>query len=113
MAFYRAKRASGGGGGNVATGTVNFTTSNTKVTTNFKPKYIACCASNGTNVRGLIYNSDVSTTKYLTVASASSAAWGTIGSTGFVRLVSVENDGFTVTATQNTYTGSYNYFVMG
>lgn len=112
MAFYRAKRASGGGG-NVATGTVNFTTSNTKVTTNFKPKYIAVAASNGTSVRGFVYNEDISTTKYLQTASGSSAAWGTIGSTGYVQLVSVSNDGFTVKATQNTYTGSYNYFVMG
>ena len=102
----------GNSGSKVSIGTFTMATTNTKVTTGFKPKYIGICFGDGSTIRGIIYNEDVSSTKYLSVATGSSAAWATLNGSNSVCLVSVDNDGFTVKVSGSTYTGTYNYFAI-
>ena len=108
MAFYRAS-IGGGGGGQTASGSFTMSTTAQQIVTGFEPKYIAVRASNAT--RGYIYDADISTSNFLTVATGSSAGVNNLN-TSSVNLVSVDNDGFT-TKCNNGYAGIYYYFAMG
>lgn len=99
-------------GAQVATGVASLTTSNLKITTDFKPKKICVQQDNTTNVRFFVYDDDISTTKYRTCASGSSAGISNLG-TGSIQLVSIENDGFIAKVGVNSYAGDYRYFVIG
>lgn len=111
MAFFRASIGGGGSGMQCAEGTFTMTTSAQNIDIGFQPKYLAVCFNTTSKVQGYIYNSDVSTSKYLTVATGSAAGWANLN-TGSVRLKSIDNNGFT-TLCSGGYNGTYRYFAIG
>jgi ribosomal protein L30E len=108
------------GGAKVKTGTFTGSTSTTtKVTCGFKPKYI-CYAYNGsTNVKDMIiYNADMSTTTTIGAYKTSSSSQGVgqynIGASTNNTVYSIDSDGFTVQKMSSNFGGvPFHYFAIG
>ena len=107
MPFYRV--GLGGGGGRTATGTFNYdSTREVTINLGFKPKYIALCSS-GQIVN--VYNSDISTTRFLRGYGSSYPSWQNIGTTPY-GIKSITNTGFSVVGTSGSSAQIY-YFAIG
>lgn len=101
-------------GGAVKFKTDTFTTNTTattgyKVTLGFKPKYICIIRNTDATAFDMIYNEDITNSKYLRgVTSATN--WRNFESNSPYSIVSIDNDGFTV-YTASGYSGyEYIYF---
>lgn len=118
MAF---QKCSGGGGRKVATGTfVNSSANQVKVTLGFKPKYLAIWTYGSNSLTySAVYNEDVSSSKQIIGSISSSSTASTVdnipytASTSRVRIVSIDNDGFTLNKI-SSYNGTEgHYFAIG
>lgn len=95
--------------GNVKTGVVTLTAnSNNKITTGFKPNYLAYSVGTSGNVS--VYNQDISTTQYKKCTSGGIRNQN-IGNTSTYDLVSLSDDGFTVRGASSAIT--MYYFAIG
>lgn len=98
MAQCMLLRSGGGGGEKVANGTwKQSTTSRTKITLGFKPKYLAIQASAGSSASNMIvYNIDVSPTSFKFASQGTYATDLNFNSSTTGVLYSIDNDGFTM-----------------
>lgn len=99
-------------------GTLTYqTSSNFKVTLGYKPKALqVILRGNDTNTITLQYDESISTTKYIRnyTASTPQSGWQTIGSTtNQRRLLSIDDDGFTLTPNTDTSTQTIYYSAVG
>ncbi len=98
MAFFRAKRAIGGGGNRVQTGSITGSRNDVTVTVGFKPKKLYVYDVSKAYPHSCIYDEDASTTQFLRnvySGSGSTVAWTNIGVTSATSIRSISNTGFT------------------
>ncbi|MBP5383566.1 MAG: hypothetical protein J6Y57_01165 [Lachnospiraceae bacterium] len=110
MAFYRSKRASGGGGQTrVGTGTYNGTREIT-INLGFKPKYLALTVGTSGKVVN-VYNADLSTTQFYRQYGSYTGSWQDIGTTSYA-IKSITDTGFSVVGYSNA-SATFYYFAIG
>ena len=113
--FIDIPKPIGGIGGGSKTKTGSFSSSSTtyKLTLDFKPKQICIYRGDGT-VWSMSYDENYSTTKYYKcVGSSSSVPNIGTGSTNF-HLVSIDDDGVTLSFKDSTYAGyDWRYYAIG
>ena len=107
--------------GNVKVGVATVSgSSTTKITCGFKPKYISALvrasASGSSSAIVNTYNEDYSTTKAYIGTTNTSAGYlteYTIGSTGANKILSIDNDGFTLNTWTSAWVGPCYYTAIG
>lgn len=87
-----------------------------KVTTGFKPKYIAVqrtLTTSDSNTYGFTYDADMSTNIFAKFAYNQTPKTYTIGTKSVISLISVDDDGFTVYTNESRSAEYHNYFAIG
>ena len=114
MAFFRSA-IGGGGSSSTDVGTFKTSTSATtgyKVTTGFKPAYVCIIDANTSTPYNMIYNSDISTTKY-NRGTVSANSWRNLETnTNAYSIKSIDNDGFTVFTASTYASHNWTYFAI-
>lgn len=107
MALYRCT------GKRFATGTSAYSGAQ-EVTVNigFKPKYLTISADSTTNKMMNIYNSDISTTKFMRAWGSAYGGWVNIGDASNYTIQSITNTGFSVRGASGSSTG-FAYYAIG